>query len=75
MRGCRVCARRTLSSKDCAGLILEQALVRLSDAASLHLQAGLELVELEEVDHEKKQHNEVDEEDAAHDLKGLGEGR
>jgi hypothetical protein len=34
----------------------------------MHLQAGLELVELEEVDHEEEQHNKVDEEDIAHDL-------
>ena len=34
----------------------------------VHLQAGLELVELEDVDHEQQQHDEVDEEDAAHDL-------
>ncbi len=42
----------------------------LNDAAHSHLQAGLELVELEDVDHEKQQHNEVDQEDAAHDLEG-----
>ncbi len=37
-----------------------------------HLQAGLELVELKDVDHEQQQHDEVDEEDAAHDLEGVG---
>jgi hypothetical protein len=44
----------------------------LAPSLQLHLQAGLELVELEEVDNEEQQHDEVDEEDTAHDLIGRG---
>jgi hypothetical protein len=44
----------------------------LTPSLTVHLQTGLELVKLEDIDHKQEQHDEVDKKDGAYNLRKEG---